>query len=355
METSHALINLFGLAFLVRLAARLAQEVRRRGPRLAALQSRPWTRIIELLPGTAFAAGLGLAWVFQARPMALPLLIGGAIAAAAGLSVMVRAGGRSALQEALALLGRLAEETAGGADFFTALGLAREDLTDGPVRRAVDAAGRGYVRRQPLRVCLRPLAAVDPTLAGLAADIRRIGWEASPSLAEAIALVRSGAVRRWDRERGFRILLDRMEEGLPGVQAFAAGVAALFLLLPAALQPRAMESLQPAPQSWLADRPPEPLPAAPPVIEPITDPPWDRGRTERIEMCRIDTGVAGGSVNLRERPGMSGRVLYYVADGDLVEILDETGDFATGLWFRVRITDGRSGWIYAPLCKSIDA
>jgi SH3-like domain-containing protein len=71
---------------------------------------------------------------------------------------------------------------------------------------------------------------------------------------------------------------------------------------------------------------------------------------DAVETCRIETGVPGGLVNVRERPGMAGVVRFYAADGELLQTIGETGGAAEGVWRRVRTDDGRSGWVYAPLC-----
>ena len=67
------------------------------------------------------------------------------------------------------------------------------------------------------------------------------------------------------------------------------------------------------------------------------------------------TSDGAGSLNLRERPGMSGRVMVYLQEGVLLQVLGEAGDFTTGLWLRVRTDVGQTGWIYAPLCGPVDA
>lgn len=358
-----------------------------------------------VLLGLAFTAGYGSAWLLRSNPAGFPALTGGAILLAVGIARRLRAERLSHLPAVLGLLDRLGRETAAGADLFVALGTIRRDLPDGPLRRGVDAALGGYARRLPLADCLRPLAAADRTLAGLAADIRRTGWEGSSSLAEVVALVHASAARRWDRGRAARVRLDRLEEQLPALQAFAAGwiaaglaglgfaagviwsaaligpglvalflrngrlrrlvraaggLAALFVLLPAAaggpaaVPPLAAAPIEPAGTPVRLDRLGDPLPIARPEYQPITDPVLEWQIAAAPELCRIETGVPGGLVNVRDRPGMGGRVRIQAVDGALLQVIGESGDYSSGVWRRIRTVDGRSGWVYAPLCPVVD-
>jgi hypothetical protein len=363
MENAQLPLTFLGLLYLLFHSARLPRTFTRQ--RTGVTMRPAHRRVTEARSffrlGLRLTAGFALVRLLRDDPIWGTVLIGGSIALAAGVGLRLRAERRSVASESLVLLQRLSRGTEAGADFFTALGAARGDLPDGRVRRAVDETLNGYAQREPLADCLRPLAPADRTLAGLAADVRRTGWEASPGLAEAVGLVREAAVRRWDRGRGARVRLDRLETRLPGLRVFAAGTAAgglavMATLFPAAYAgepvagPAAAAAAEPA-GSPIGIKPlPEPLPAAIPAFHPIDDPlPFPGDRTAAA-VCRIVTGVPDGLVNVRERPGMAGRVAFHAADGDLLEWIAETGDPATGAWRRVRTGDGRVGWVFAPLC-----
>jgi SH3-like domain-containing protein len=51
---------------------------------------------------------------------------------------------------------------------------------------------------------------------------------------------------------------------------------------------------------------------------------------------------------------MDGRIRIQAVDGALLQVIGEAGDFASGAWRRIRTEDGRSGWIFAPLCPMVD-
>jgi hypothetical protein len=283
-------------------------------------------------------------------------VVGGSIALAAWGRIRARAERRSAAPEILQLLRHLAEEIESGSDLFASLGMVLGFLPEGLVRRAVDRSIEGYAQRLPLADCLRPLGAVNPILAGLAADMRRIGWEASPELADAVRLVRADAFRRWDRKRWNRVLADRIAGLLPHLRGFAAGAASagLLVLAPAAAvgATRAKGRTVPGPLSAHSarDRLPEPLPVFTHAVLPIDDFIPDRDVIKPAEVCRVDTGVSGGWANVRERPTVSSRVNSYVKEGVELEVLNEKGDFAAGSWLLIRSEEG-GGWIYAPLCS----
>ncbi|HUF37165.1 MAG TPA: SH3 domain-containing protein [Anaerolineales bacterium] len=406
METTQRLTDLVALAYLFYLAGSPALASGRRRTGLGLLYAAAGFEVPGAVCrlGLVFLGGLGLVWLLRAEPVLGAALAGGSIALAAGAMLRLRAGERAGFAAVLGLLERLERETAARADFFAALGAARGDLQGGPFRRAVDAALDGYARRLPLPDCLRPLAAMDPALAGLAADVRRAGWESSEGLRRAVGLVYAAAVRRWDRERAARVRLDRLEERVPPLRAFAAGAAAgglifsgslaaaavaglcglvwlgaltrraalrrfsrlaggaaaLLILLPAAAGGPVQDGARPAAVSEPAatvsrtDRMPGLSPEPQPATVREADPIPDLARTVPEPVCRIATGVAGGRANVREAPSMAGRVAFHAVEGEAAAVLGEVDLGAGGAWARIRMGDGRTGWIYGPLCPRSD-
>jgi N-acetylmuramoyl-L-alanine amidase len=57
---------------------------------------------------------------------------------------------------------------------------------------------------------------------------------------------------------------------------------------------------------------------------------------EPREALAIKTSLA----NLRETPGSKGRIIGVLKQGTRVEVLEEKDQ-----WFRVRVEDGREGWV----------
>jgi hypothetical protein len=224
MDNSHFPIALVSIIFLFFGSGRVTASFDHRRSALKALKvsRRPPGMAALLRAVLAFAAGLSLAGLLQVEAAWSTVVVGGSIALAAWGRIRARGERRSAAPEILQLLRHLAGEIESGADLFASLGMARGFLPEGLVRRAVDRTIEGYAQRLPLADCLRPLGRVDPILAGLAADVRRIGWEASPELADAVRLVRADAFRRWDRKRWNRVLADRITGLLPHLRGFAA-------------------------------------------------------------------------------------------------------------------------------------
>jgi uncharacterized protein YgiM (DUF1202 family) len=94
----------------------------------------------------------------------------------------------------------------------------------------------------------------------------------------------------------------------------------------------------PAPPASPPAPPPAPPPAAltpaPPAAPPSAPAPAEKPRQTRV----IGTDLA----NFREQPGIRGRILAVLKRGTRVEVLEEKGD-----WYRVRLEDGREGWVAA--------
>jgi uncharacterized protein YgiM (DUF1202 family) len=77
---------------------------------------------------------------------------------------------------------------------------------------------------------------------------------------------------------------------------------------------------------------PAPAPAAP---APEADPP-EQTPMESARALYIKASLA----NFREAPGTSGRILAVLRKGTRVDVLE-----ARNQWYRVRLADGREGWV----------
>ncbi len=60
--------------------------------------------------------------------------------------------------------------------------------------------------------------------------------------------------------------------------------------------------------------------------------------------CNVDTGIEGGTVNLRECAGTACSVLAVVTEGERLDIL------TSGEWMNVTTVDGVTGWINSNYC-----
>jgi uncharacterized protein YgiM (DUF1202 family) len=82
----------------------------------------------------------------------------------------------------------------------------------------------------------------------------------------------------------------------------------------------------------VAQAAPAPAPAAP---APEPDPP-EQTPMESARALYIKTMLA----NFREAPGTTGRILAVLRKGTRVDVLE-----ARNQWYRVRLADGREGWV----------
>jgi uncharacterized protein YgiM (DUF1202 family) len=93
----------------------------------------------------------------------------------------------------------------------------------------------------------------------------------------------------------------------------------------------------PAPGASTASAPPaEPAQPSPPAPAPPADSPSATPAPPPTRKLRIKTDFA----NFREGPGTGARVLGVLKKGARLEALDERDR-----WFRVRLADGREGWV----------
>ena len=98
--------------------------------------------------------------------------------------------------------------------------------------------------------------------------------------------------------------------------------------------PAATAEAQPAPAPTPAPTPAPPAPAAPagppPGQEPVTAAP----QVPRVLVIRP------AQANFRAAPGTSARIVAVLRKGTRVEVLE-----ARNQWYRVKLADGREGWI----------
>jgi uncharacterized protein YgiM (DUF1202 family) len=80
-----------------------------------------------------------------------------------------------------------------------------------------------------------------------------------------------------------------------------------------------------------------PYPTGTPTIEPTT--------TNTPEVCDVQTGIEGGTVNLRTCAGTSCGVMQVLTEGERLQII------ATGAWMNVITGSGVTGYINSNYCK----
>ncbi len=111
----------------------------------------------------------------------------------------------------------------------------------------------------------------------------------------------------------------------------------LFLALACTLSSPTSNSIQAEPTaaqgSALVTETNSPTPEAMPVQTPAAD------------SCNVNTGIDGGTVNLRSCAGTDCSVLAIVTEGERLNIL------AAGLWTQATNADGVTGWINSTYCK----
>lgn len=67
--------------------------------------------------------------------------------------------------------------------------------------------------------------------------------------------------------------------------------------------------------------------------------------TNTPEACNVQTGIEGGTVNLRTCAGVSCAVLDIVTEGERLTIL------TAGAWMNVTTESGVTGWLNSKYCK----
>jgi uncharacterized protein YraI len=67
--------------------------------------------------------------------------------------------------------------------------------------------------------------------------------------------------------------------------------------------------------------------------------------TDTPEACNVQTGIDGGTVNLRTCGGTSCGVLDVVTEGERLTII------TAGNWINVTTADGVTGWLNSKYCK----
>lgn len=68
-------------------------------------------------------------------------------------------------------------------------------------------------------------------------------------------------------------------------------------------------------------------------------------QTQAPTVCRVQTGIEGGTVNLRTCAGVSCAVLDIVTEGEPLTVL------TAGAWTHVTTEDGVTGYINSKYCK----
>jgi uncharacterized protein YgiM (DUF1202 family) len=70
-----------------------------------------------------------------------------------------------------------------------------------------------------------------------------------------------------------------------------------------------------------------------------------RTPTQTPTVCNVQTGIGGGTVNLRTCAGVSCSILDIVTEGERLTIL------TAGNWTHVTTKDGVTGWLNSKYCK----
>lgn len=70
-----------------------------------------------------------------------------------------------------------------------------------------------------------------------------------------------------------------------------------------------------------------------------------QAQTNTPTVCNVQTGIDGGTVNLRTCGGVSCAVLDIVTEGERLTIL------TAGAWMNVTTEDGVTGWLNSKYCK----
>jgi uncharacterized protein YgiM (DUF1202 family) len=82
------------------------------------------------------------------------------------------------------------------------------------------------------------------------------------------------------------------------------------------------------------------------VVDPTnTARPPTQTATNTPTVCNVQTGIEGGTVNLRTCGGVACGVLDILTEGERLTIL------TAGAWINVTTEDGVTGWLNAKYCK----
>lgn len=68
-------------------------------------------------------------------------------------------------------------------------------------------------------------------------------------------------------------------------------------------------------------------------------------QTNTPEVCNVQTGIEGGTVNLRTCAGVSCTWLGYVTEGERLTVN------TSGAWINVTTKNGVTGWLNSKYCK----
>ncbi len=84
------------------------------------------------------------------------------------------------------------------------------------------------------------------------------------------------------------------------------------------------------------------------VVKPVSPPAPEKVESapEPVTPSPQIVSVIASVVNIRSGPGMKNKVITTVAEGDELELLDQSGS-----WLNVRLSNGVEGWIYKKLVR----
>ena len=121
----------------------------------------------------------------------------------------------------------------------------------------------------------------------------------------------------------------------------ACSSIALLLVGCESAQPKKAEEPPPAPAATAEAQPaPAPAPAPPPApVASAGPPPGQEPVTAAPQATRV-LFIRPAQANFRAAPGANGRIVAVLRKGTRVEVLE-----ARNQWYRVKLADGREGWI----------
>ncbi|HAA04196.1 MAG TPA: hypothetical protein DCE18_12550, partial [Syntrophobacteraceae bacterium] len=85
-----------------------------------------------------------------------------------------------------------------------------------------------------------------------------------------------------------------------------------------------------------------PPPTTPPTSMRPTAP---DGKTERSSGAKGSATVTVAAARLRDQPSANSEVVHKATEGDVFEVVDEWTQPNGNKWYKVRLPDGRDGWI----------
>jgi general secretion pathway protein A len=146
-------------------------------------------------------------------------------------------------------------------------------------------------------------------------------------------------------EAAIKHLSDAAPASLPWPRLIKYGLAALVIgaLLPLslALKGKFERTSVPPPREATTALTPESValpPSQPRLSEPAAKP------ADKAELKKMATVVVAAA-RLREQPSSHSEVVYKAAEGDVFEVIDEWTQVSGNKWYKVRLPDGREGWI----------